>query len=297
MRKYFTDLKSEKGVKLTVVPVAIIGRKYSGKTSLLRSLKSGRRTLTCRSRPSLSDESNELLSEGSFLEEATKVFEVHDLRLPNAELKMIDFGGHEIYHIAYQLMVKERYLPMIVVNMEEFDIISSSRGPKEATRKTCFDWMSHVYLACPGLGPPILVLTHTDRLTAQRFEERKIQLLKMAEVLRQEWLVSERERGGQPANRVVHLSNEQVSVFSAEDIFEFSNDTSEVSNIRNLTSLLDERCQAFHVTIPRLWEKVSEFIDEQQDSAYLDLSQITSVFSDDDCLIIIRFMHNTGSIL
>ena len=46
VRKYFTDLQAEIGVELTIVPVAIIGQKYSGKTSIARSVQQGKRILT-----------------------------------------------------------------------------------------------------------------------------------------------------------------------------------------------------------------------------------------------------------
>ena len=287
VRKYFTDLRSTRGVELTSVPVAIVGQKMSGKTSLVRSLQTGSRKLTERVDSSLYDE-------------ATKVFKIEDLELPSSQVKLIDYGGHEVYHIAYQLMLKDRYIPLIVVNLEEFSTLSSSRGPKEATRRLCFDWMAHLYLACPRLGPPILVFTHADKLTKESLAQCRTVLLNMTEVLRKEVIAEENERLGQhqdTASQMLHLSNQNVSVFSSENIFEFSNDTAHSLNIVCLNTHLDRRCKEFSVVIPRLWEDVGKFVEGHTDIPHIALSDIKSKYSGDDCLIILRYMHNIGNIL
>ena len=46
VQKYITDLAIAKGVKPTLVPVAIVGNTMSGKTSLVRSLQDRRRYLS-----------------------------------------------------------------------------------------------------------------------------------------------------------------------------------------------------------------------------------------------------------
>ena len=294
MRKYLTDLRSARGVELTTVPVAIVGQKMSGKTSLVRSLQTGSRKLTNRVKP----ENSSLLDEA--MDEATKVFKIEDLKLPSSHVKLIDYGGHEVYHIAYQFMLKERYIPLIVVNLAEFLTLSSSRGPKEATRRLCFDWMSHLYLACPRLGPPILVLTHVDKLTKEELKQCRTELLNMTEVIRKEVIAEECERLGKHQNtvsQILHFSNQDVSLFSFEDIFEFGNDTADSSNIVHLQTNLDKRCKEFSVVIPRLWEDVGKFVEGHVDVPHIALSEIKSKYSGDDCLIILRYMHNIGNIL
>ena len=293
VKKYFEDLQLEGGIELTIVPIAVIGQKFSGKTSIVESLKKGKRILTNRRRYS-SHPSCESMNTEDMYEEATKVFCIHDLALPNAELKLIDYGGHEIYHIAYQLMIKERYLPLIVVNLFEFWEIGSTQSPREAARKLCFDWLSHIYHACPGLGPPLLCLTHTDKFDPKQDSQKSGEkLLEMVKELRDEWLDEEKEQHDKP-RCVSHLTNEEV--FSPEDIFEFSDDENEISNIQKLKLSLDIRCQAFHTTIPQLWQNVSEFVQEYKHAAYIKICEFRSKFADDDIEIILRYMHNTGSI-
>ena len=197
VKKYFSDFWGAQGVELTIVPVAVVGQTQSGKTSLVKSLQAGRRILNKRvpSNENFGDppiESQLGLTEHGFfssachsnadaqigepqganektfadlqLDGATRVFHVKKLMLPNAEIVFVDYGGHEVYHIAYQLMVKDRCIPMLVVNLQELLTVQTSKNIEAAVRQTCFDWMSHLYLACPGLGPPILVFTHADKV-------------------------------------------------------------------------------------------------------------------------------------
>ena len=82
--KYLTDLQTEKGVELIIVPVAIIGQKYSGKTSIVISIHQVKLTLNNCCKPASKD-ADKLPNATSLLDEATKVFQTHDLLLPNAD--------------------------------------------------------------------------------------------------------------------------------------------------------------------------------------------------------------------
>ena len=113
VKKYFTDLAAAKGVEVTAVPVSFLGNFEAGKSSIKESLKQGRRYLTVRKERSLDDE-------------ATKVFQVDKLSLRNSDVILIDHGGHEVYHLSYQYCLRDRCIPIIVVNIEQFATISDS---------------------------------------------------------------------------------------------------------------------------------------------------------------------------
>ena len=170
IQKYFIDLQKDSGVKFVEVPVAVLGCTLAGKTSLVKSLQQNKRYLTERVVSSLTDE-------------ATKVFNVEDLDLGKTNVKFIDYGGHEVYHLVYQLAQKDRCIPLLVVNLKEFHDLSITNGPREATRRVLFDWLSHLYLACPDLGSPLLVLTHLDQVEGSLQEDKKT-LLDTAESIR-----------------------------------------------------------------------------------------------------------------
>ena len=177
VKKYFNDLISGKGVEVTEVPVSILGEFEAGKSSIKKSLQQGRRYLTRRESKSLVDE-------------ATKVFQVDSLSLPNSNIKLVDHGGHGVYHLSYLLCLRERCIPVVVTNLEQFTKISAINGSKEAARRVCFNWLAHIYLVSPRLGSPILALTHIDRLgDASMVEKSRKELLDAVELIRNQLLV------------------------------------------------------------------------------------------------------------
>ena len=285
MVKYFADLADAEGVEIPAVPVSLLGEFEAGKTSIKESLKRGRRYLTKREKRSLVDE-------------ATKVFQVDNISLQKSVVNLMDFGGHEVYHLAYQYCLRERCIPVIVVNIEQFSSILNSNGPKEAARQVCFNWLSHIYLVSPKLESPILALTHTDKLSADRLVESRKTLLNAVEVIRRELLKEECQCSGEVRNNIrgiVHLSNTDVPIFSPEDIFEFSNDLNVTSNIEELTDNIVRRSSKFNVVLPRLWEIVGKFIEGHADTFCIPVSDIKAKFAD-DAEIILRYMHNSGRI-
>lgn len=284
VKNYITDLKADKGGSDIVVPVSIIGNSMAGKSSLVRSLQRGTRCLTHRSKYSP-------------LDEATKVFRFEDLRLPNSTVRFWDHGGQDIYHIVYQMALRDNYIPLIVVNLKQFYVLSQSRGSKEAAKQVCFNWLCHLYLACPQLGSLILVLTHADKIAC--VHSQKQLLLSAIEAIRSEIFAGERRCDElQKTLAIQHLSNKQQPIFRPEDIFVFSNDLTETSNIEALKANLDCRCRQRFMMLPQLWERVGEFIENQTDKPYLKISDVKAKFADSDCdcEIILRFFHNLGKI-
>ena len=284
VKKYLTDLKEDEESRVPAIPVYILGNTMSGKTSIIRSLQQGRRCLTYR-------------DSASFLDETTRVFRFETLNLEHSTIKLIDHGGHQVYKIAYQLSLRDRCIPLIVVNLKEFEHWFQKRGPKEATRLTCFNWLSHFYLACPHLRSPILVLTHKDKLDLNKHEWCKKALEKNIELLRKE-LVNEESRYTNEVHNnlkdILHLSNEHQPVFDSDEVFEFGDDSNITSNIEELKKCIDRRCREFKVVLPQLWEQVGDFLETQKSKAYLSLSEIKAKYVDVE--VILRYMHNAGRI-
>lgn len=285
VRKYYKDLKNGEGIEQTVVPAAVIGNKMAGKSSIIRSLQRGTRYLTYRSEKAEQDE-------------GTVVFEMEDLSLGSSLLRMIDFGGHEVYHIIYQLTVKDRCIPIIVVNLEEYVELSIEREPKEATRRTCFDWLSHLYIPGPALGPPLLALTHADKVASDEIQFYKTQLCNTVERLREDMLAENANLSNTYAlSEISHLANTDVPIFHPDDIFYFSNDLSADTNIEQLKERLARYCERFKVLVPKQWEEVGSFMEDQSMKSHILLSDVMDRFPDEDLPIILRYMHNTGNIL
>ncbi|XP_067932893.1 malignant fibrous histiocytoma-amplified sequence 1 homolog [Watersipora subatra] len=286
IRKFFVDLAADKPVKLVEVPVAVIGNTLSGKTSLFRTLKTGKRVLTHRDRSSEQDET-------------TRVFQVEELPLEATKIKLFDYGGNRVYHLAYQILSKEGCVPLIVVDLADFAKNVQNNGKEEACRLVCFDWLSHLYLACPKLGPPILVLTHTDELTSAQRSQARGDLLTEAESIRGKLLEEERQLETlfpKMLTVVEHLSNMNLPLFDEGEIFEFGDDLKETSNIELLKKKLNERCKEHIVELPKLWNSVERFIQQFSEQPYVEVSTVLENFPNADPLIILRYMHNAGRV-
>ncbi|XP_067932909.1 malignant fibrous histiocytoma-amplified sequence 1 homolog [Watersipora subatra] len=286
IRKFFVDLAAEKPVKLVEVPVAVIGNTLSGKTSLFRTLKTGKRVLTHRDRSSEQDET-------------TRVFQVEDLPLETTEVKLFDYGGNQVYHLAYQILSEEKCVPLIVVDLADFAKRVRANGAEIACKQVCFDWLSHLYLACTKLGPPILVLTHVDELTSDQITQTRKELLTAAESIRRKLLKEENQLASlfpKVLNVIEHLSNRHLPLFDDDEIFEFGIDPEVTSNIEHLKKKLNERCKDHIVELPKLWSSVELFIQQASHQPYVKLSQVLEKFPDDDPVIILRYMHNAGRV-
>ena len=153
----------------------------AGKLSLIKTIQQTKRFLSKRNCTSK-------------LDEATKVFKVSEADFDEvSKLVFHDFGGQAIYHFAYPLSTRSQFIPMLVIDIAAFDKLAKSEGVDAACKKVCFDWLSHLYLSCPQAGPPFIVLTHRDIVSAPVFNKRKEQLISATESLRTKIIQEEKE--------------------------------------------------------------------------------------------------------
>ena len=150
IKQYYKDLDDGKD-SMTLSTVVLIGRKEVGKSTLLNIMKRGFKPHKSDNRPI----------------EKTRVFDVQRLLIetgdfPPYTVNVIDFGGDEVYHYAYQLTFRKDCVPLVVVNMVEYESLSVHFGRREATRRVAFDWLSHMLTAAHEIQTPILVFTHRD---------------------------------------------------------------------------------------------------------------------------------------
>ena len=288
IQKYYKDLEeqSEPPLIIPVISCAVIGSTMAGKTSLIESLKKKKRTLTYREPLSVTDDT-------------TEVFKVNEIEIDGSKLKCFDFGGNDVYHLAYQFTIRNNYIPVIVVNMERFSEMCSLHGVVQATKLSCLNYLSHLYISCPGLGAPILVLTHRDCLSSTEFTESKEQLLTTMESLRKAMLEEEAQYSKNSSNfcKMAHFSNKAKSLFNISDIFIFSNDLNESSNIHSLTQKLEHRSKSHLQVIPNIWNEIESFFDANSEIAFILITDVKEAFPDDENLVMLRYMHDIGKVL
>ncbi|XP_067940451.1 malignant fibrous histiocytoma-amplified sequence 1 homolog [Watersipora subatra] len=285
IKSYFEDLTSEQQVELTIVPVSVVGHSMSGKTSLIRSLQSKSRVLTNR-------------FETTMLDETTRVFQIEGVQLDHSYAKMIDHGGHEVYHITYRYILKERNIPLIVVNLNAFKSLAKEKGKEAATEELCWQWLAHIYLACPLLvESPLLVLTHSDKVSDSELQTYKDCLFNHSKQLRDKMLDAEQlpsRAKKQVLHKIKFLSNKGAEVFNEQNTFVFGKESHQIEDLRKA---LDFRCMKYKVSLPQKWNRMCTFIEKSLTKPVVTVSDVLASFPGDRSLHILSYMHNIGDIL
>jgi len=185
--------------------------------------------------------------------------------------------------------------------MEQYDKILNESTHREAVRRLAFDYMSHLYLANPTLGPPKLIFTHKDKFQSTRCQTLRKTFLETSNQLCEEMIREEKALGGEFA-RVKHFSESAGGVFLGEDIYEVGKDDKyEVFDLIK-KSLLDSS-QHFVKPLPLVWEEVNEKVlsipsvystfDEILKYVQTELQHMESSQLD----IILIYMHDCGKVL
>lgn len=292
IRQYYKDLAKGIGFNIPSATVVVIGQSLAGKTKLINTLKSehGRRALTQRASAGPADQ-------------ATKVFNVEEVEADGTVLRFIDMGGHEIYHLTYQLAVRENCLPLVVVNLVEYQrlIQAQYKGELEAARILCFDWLSHLYLACPKIGPPRLVLTHTDKLRLDEFQMLKQTFLNAANKLRDMLVNEEQQLEMNSFCQITHLSDCQEPIFTENNIFA-AGPKDDYAVYEKLKLDLVNDIKEFQRLIPAVWETVHDTLQSvagpyQNIGKLYDQLMTSHQVTKEQLDIVLAHLHDSGELL
>ena len=257
IRQYYTDI--DRGShSMTLASVVVIGRKMAGKTSLIKSLRAKKIVPTYRRDGALGQTVER--AESSGVDETTKVFNFIEICLTDPDgnqqdkiVNVVDFGGDEIYHHAYQLTFRKDCKPIVVVNIIQYEEQSQLYGRREATRRVLFDWLAQLYLACPQLDRPLLVLTHKD-LAGERFSKLREELMETITELYRDML----QDGSLDKNMKIMMSTSQVSFFLDSEIFEIDHLAAYGVVYAQLENVLYQRVSSSENTIPSSWKEIMD---------------------------------------
>jgi GTPase SAR1 family protein len=292
VRKYLYDLQLEKGRNQRLIPVTAIGQSKAGKTSLVKSVQQNKRVLTERH------------SDGGKLDEATKVFKVCEAEVnESSKLVFTDFGGQAIYNFSYQLTFKAQCVPLLVIDIEEFDTMASSVGEEAASQDLALAWLAQLYLACPSLGLPVVVLTHRDKLSDECFSLRKQQLVDMTEKLRCRIIKDEKNvaASSSPVLSMTSFTDTSKQLMTTQNILDFSKESKQtckqISDIENLIDVLTSAGSALITEIPASWYRLLIKMTSKTDAPFLTLSEIEAEFPDDEEHVALQYLHYTGRIM
>lgn len=300
---YYEDLEQGQH-PITLSTVAVIGRKMAGKSSLVKSLIDKSIVRTSRQKKQCVQ-----VKKSTIKDEATKVFCFEKLMVSDDQgnedsVKVIDFGGDDVYHYAYQLTFRKDCIPLIVVDMEEYERMSNQWGRREATRKLIYEWIAQLYLACPDLDDPILVLTHKDVFVKTRgdlvlYENLKKELKFTIGELFLEF--SKMYSSAENIKAFAH-SSAKLGIFREAEICEIRHDEEYNYVYGKLEKIISERVQKSKVSLPLTWWKIVTDVqdvrkpcctyDELLDSLQRESSDATTRFD-----VILDFMQRAGLIL
>jgi len=290
VRQYYQDMAKGSGKNLPFVTIAVLGNTMAGKTSLIKTLQNPdrKRILTNRSPEAAKNE-------------ITKVFNIEEVEVDGIALRLIDMGGQEVYHITYQLTLRQNCIPVIVVNMQQYEQTSAESTRDEAVRKLAFDYMSHLYLANPVLGAPKLIFTHKDKFENVRFQKLKKCFLEVSNKLCKKIVEEEKALEGDFA-QIQHFSKSPEGVFPRVNIYEVGIDD-EYDIFDLIKKSLLESSHHFIKPLPLVWEEVNQrvmsmqsaysTIDETLDALQAELGQIEQ----NQLKTILTYMHDCGKVL
>ena len=295
IKQYYIDMNKGKGKNLPIAVVAVIGRKLAGKTSLVKTLqncKAKKRVLTYRGPDEARDE-------------ATKVFNVETVHTDNTILRFIDVGGHDIYQLAYQLTLRKNCIPIIVINLEEFQRMTEHEevGETEAVRRLGFDWMSHMYIGCPNLGPPKLIFTHKDKVSEEELRTLTKLFIDTMEELKSDLILDESEEDSSTFEQIAHLTDADRPVIAPDDVYMVGKEDKNFESFGKILNALERTCEQFSQEIPDLWEIIGEIL-EQQSEGSITIEKLQKILLQKKIAvarpqleIILGYLHDSGRIL
>lgn len=291
MKQYFSDICNGPAVEKPIVTVVVVGASGAGKSSFIKTLGSQNRTrvLTDRSPTAENDES-------------TRVFGFEKVDFDDVTLKFIDLGGQEVYHAAYKLILRENTVPVIVVNLVQYDTLAEKNGPREAVKKLFFDWMAHLCLSQPTLDVPYLILTHSDQFTVKKYQRLREGLLSATKEYHSQ-LVSEDESWDKNNfGRVNWLSNTTNEIF--RDVYTVDNNPHQYHEYSEIKRSISHVCSnpKFAKTIPKAWQRVEAIISTMP-GTYTSVAdvfeEVSSVMpiQEHQLEIILGYIHDAGNLL
>ena len=132
IEQYYADLKMSQACKVGFHNVILLGSTTAGKTSLIQSLIKGEPTLTTpEDRTITVDQETWALME-------------------NLHFHIIDFGGHDVYELAYPIFLKDRKGSIIIA-------VDLSKISHETVENDLFKWL-HTVLNITGNSTDIVVV-------------------------------------------------------------------------------------------------------------------------------------------
>ena len=255
IKQYYADLQASSD-SITLLTVVLLGRKEAGKSTLLKAMQ-------------------EKFCPKLIPVKKTKVFEFKEVTFQHLDQKVrvIDFGGDEVYHYAYQLACGRDCIPIVVVNLEEYEDLCRKWGPREATRRVAFDWLSHLLLVAPEVEKPLLALTHKDQIKADEksAEAMKDEICETIEQLKNDLLNENSMMKDITMFRNKNPEGNSSQIFEDEHVLvlEYNTENRGKKVFSDLETILQNRISKSKQTVPGSWKTLMQNVQNDSNQAYL----------------------------
>ena len=229
--QYYTDLKISKACKVGFHNVILLGSTTAGKTSLIQSLIKGESTLT------------------KFEERTIAADEETWELMENLHFHIIDFGGHDVYELAYPIFLKDRKGSIIIV-------IDLSKLSPESVEKNLFKWL-HTVLSITGDSTNIIAVgTKTDLCDDV---PRKMKFLRKSI---DEWIEQMLDHADRLLNSEVSSeSKTQIAHFkdmATQEVRTLATSSLSMAGLEKLKKILLEHSRENIAKLPSSWHEMYE---------------------------------------
>ena len=284
--RYYKDLAEGKEAMI-LSSIVLIGRKEAGKSTLLKSMRSNFEPCT----------------KDNCHVDKTEVVDFQELKLrgdsSEKKVTVVDFGGDEVYHYAYQLTFNKDSIPLVVVNMEEYEDLAEKHGRREATRKVAFDWLSHLITTSHTIQRPLTAFTHSDSnrfINKKKFKSLSKDFQKSIRELFQELITDTPKWSAEQSG-----AEKFKSFFGESDTFVFGFNSSQSETNYNeaflkLEQRLLERVEKSESVVPTAWKSITNN-SKNMHLGFLSFKNLRLSYPEPRLKTALNFLRRAGKIL
>ena len=278
IEQYYAELKMSQACKVGFHNVILLGSTTAGKTSLIQSLIKGETSLT---KP----------------EDRTITVEQETWALmENLHFHIIDFGGHDVYELAYPIFLKDRKGSIIIA-------VDLSRISQETVEKDLFKWL-YTVLSITGNSIDIIVVGTKFDLCDDA--PRKMNFLRKSI---DEWIEQMLDHADRLLNTEESFEGrtqvEHFKEMAVQEVRTVATSSLSMTGLEKLRKILLNHSRENVAKLPGSWyemyENLSRLKNQKHSEGFYKVTQLPRIcgqpmttVSMHNCL---RYMHQRGMVL
>ena len=277
IEQYYAELKMSQACKVGFHNVILLGSTTAGKTSLINSLITGESMLTKpEDRTITADQETWTLME-------------------NLHFHIIDFGGHDVYELAYPIFLKDRKGSIIIA-------VDLSKISQE-TEKDLFKWL-HTVLSITGNSTDIIVVGTKVDLCDDA--PRKMTLLRRSI---DEWMEQMLDHADRLLNAAESFEGkaqiEHFKEMAVQEVRTLATSSLAMTGLEKLKKILLNHSKENVAKLPWSWYEIYENLarlkTQRHSEGFYKVAQLPRICSQTMTIVslhtCLRYMHQRGMVL